>query len=46
MTTNKKSAHDEGFIEGVQYALDYLSSLYESIEETDLYKEYMTKEAN
>ncbi len=30
--------------EGVRYALNYLSELYESIEETDIWADYMTEE--
>lgn len=33
--------------EGVQYALEYLSDLYEGVEETDIWAQYMdTEEAN
>lgn len=32
--------YDKGFHEGVLYALDYLSSLYEGIEDTDIARGY------
>ena len=32
------------FAQGVRYALDYLSSLYDGLEQTDLYGEFMTEE--
>lgn len=32
------------FAEGVRYALDYLSDLYEGISETDLWAEFMDEE--
>ena len=31
----------EDFKNGVKYALEYLSDLYDGIDETDLWKEYM-----
>jgi hypothetical protein len=32
------------FAEGVRYALSYLADLYESIDETDLWSDYMKEE--
>lgn len=32
------------FAEGVKHALDYLSELFEGVEDTDIYKEYMEDE--
>lgn len=32
--------YDKAFNEGVAYALEYLSSLYEGVYQTDLAKEY------
>lgn len=31
----------KSFREGVIYALEYLESLYDGVEDTDIYKEYM-----
>lgn len=39
---HKSAAYEEG----IKYALDYLSALYDGIEETDLWTEYMPEEAN
>jgi hypothetical protein len=33
--------YQEGYNDGAEYALDYLSSLYEGIEETDVWAEFM-----
>jgi hypothetical protein len=37
--------HGEEFKEGAQYALEYLSDLYDGIEETDIWADYMTEGA-
>lgn len=36
---------DNQFAEGVRYALAYLQDLYEGIDETDLWSDFMTEEA-
>jgi hypothetical protein len=39
--------NENQFTEGVRYALNYLAGLYESIDETDLWAEFMDqKETN
>ena len=38
-------ANSKGYKEGIVYALEYLSDLYDGIEETDIWKEYI-KENN
>jgi hypothetical protein len=40
------SISNETFQEGVQYALEYLSDLYDGVMDTDLAKEYADKENN
>ena len=34
------------FAEGVRYALEYLGELFEGLDETDLWAEYMNEEEN
>ena len=36
--------YGEEFKEGAQYALEYLSDLYEGVEETDIWSDYMDEE--
>ncbi len=36
----------QSFQDGVQYALEYLSSLYDGIYETDIAKQYASEENN
>jgi hypothetical protein len=36
--------YGEEFKEGAQYALEYLSDLYEGVEETDIWADYMDEE--
>jgi hypothetical protein len=38
--------YGEEFKDGAQYALEYLSDLYEGVEETDIWADYMDKEAS
>lgn len=35
---------EEAFAEGIRYALDYLSSVFEGIDETDLWKDWMSED--
>ena len=37
-------ANAEGYEEGIRYALEYLSDLYEGLDETDLWADYMEVE--
>ena len=37
-------SNDTSFRDGVRYALEYLSDLYEGLEETDLWTDYMEEE--
>jgi len=38
--------YGEEFKDGAQYALEYLSDLYEGVEETDIWADYMDEEAS
>ena len=38
--------YGEEFKDGAQYALEYLSDLYEGLEETDIWADYMDEEAS
>lgn len=38
--------YGEEFKEGAQYALEYLSDLYEGVEETDIWADYFGEEAS
>lgn len=35
---------DNQFAEGVRYALSYLSDLYDGVEETDIWADFMSEE--
>jgi hypothetical protein len=37
--------YGEEYKEGAQYALEYLSDLYDGVEETDIWSDYFTEEA-
>ena len=37
--------YGEEYKEGAQYALEYLSDLYDGVEETDIWADYMKEEA-
>ena len=41
-----KTKTADPFAEGVRYALSYLQDLYEGVDETDLWSDFMTEEAN
>ena len=41
-----KAGKEEGDQEGGRYVLEYLSDLYEGVEDTDVYAEYYDKEGN
>lgn len=38
--------NSDDFKDGVRYALEYLADLYEGIEETDLWKDYIEGKEN
>jgi hypothetical protein len=42
--TNKPDLYQQGFIDGAKYAIEYLSDLFDGIEETDIYADYFSNE--
>lgn len=36
----------EAFKEGARYAIEYLMDLFDGVEDTDIYADYFTEEAN
>ena len=44
----KQAARDEGFVDGAKYAIEYLSDVFDGVEDTDIYADYFndTKENN